>query len=59
MMNPDDMDSNVIGIASFLFIIADLDVTVRDVTGNGARSGHVNLKINWVRREGMIYGFNL
>ncbi len=46
MMNPDDMDSNVIGIASFLFIIADLDVTVRDVTGNGARSGHVNLKIN-------------
>ena len=46
MMNPDDMDSNVIGIASFLFIIADLDVTVRDVTGNGARSDHVNLKIN-------------
>jgi hypothetical protein len=42
-----------------LFIIADLDVTVRDVTGNGARSGHVNLKSYWVMKEGMIYGFNL
>jgi hypothetical protein len=26
------MDSNVVGIASFLFIIADLDKTVRDIT---------------------------
>jgi hypothetical protein len=25
------MDSNVVGIASFLFIIADLDKTVRDI----------------------------
>jgi hypothetical protein len=25
------MDSNVVGIASFLYIIADLDKTVRDV----------------------------
>jgi len=24
IMNPDDMDSNVVGIASFLYIIADL-----------------------------------
>lgn len=32
MMDPDDMDSNVVGIASFLFIIADLDQTVRNVT---------------------------
>lgn len=31
IMNPDDMDSNVVGIASFLYIIADLEKTVRDV----------------------------
>ena len=31
IMNPDEMDSNVVGIASFLYIIADLDKTVRDV----------------------------
>lgn len=31
MMDPDDMDSNVVGIAAFLYIIADLDVTVRTV----------------------------
>jgi carboxypeptidase Q len=24
MMNPDDLDTNVVGIASFLYIIADL-----------------------------------
>ncbi len=32
MMNADDLDSNVVGIAAFLFIIADLDQTLRDVT---------------------------
>ena len=31
IMNPDETDSNVVGIASFLYIIADLDKTVRDV----------------------------
>ena len=31
VMDPDDMDSNVVGIASFLYIIADLDKTVRDI----------------------------
>jgi carboxypeptidase Q len=31
MMNADDLDSNVVGIAAFLYIIADLDVTVRTV----------------------------
>ena len=30
MMDPDDMDSNVVGIAAFLYIIADSDQTVRD-----------------------------
>lgn len=30
MMDPDDMDSNVVGIAAMLYIIADLDVTLRD-----------------------------
>ena len=31
MMNADELDSNVAGIAAFLYIIADLDKTVRDV----------------------------
>ena len=31
IMNPDDMDSNVVGIATFLYIIADLDKSLRDV----------------------------
>jgi hypothetical protein len=31
MMDADDMDSNVVGIAAFLYIIADLENTVRDV----------------------------
>lgn len=29
VMNPDEMDSNVIGIASLFYILADLDVTVQ------------------------------
>ncbi len=32
IMNPDDMDSNVLGIAAFLYIIADLEVSLRNVT---------------------------
>ena len=31
MMNPDDLDSNVVGIAAFLYILADLETTVRQV----------------------------
>ena len=31
IMDKDGMDSNVVGIAAFLYIIADLDKTVRDV----------------------------
>ena len=31
MMNSDDLDSNVVGIAAFLYIIADLEVSVRSV----------------------------
>jgi carboxypeptidase Q len=31
MMNSDDLDSNVVGIAAFLYIIADLQTTVRTV----------------------------
>lgn len=34
MMNPDEMDSNVVGIAAFLYIIADLQQTVRNVTNS-------------------------
>lgn len=29
IMNPDDMDSNVVGIASLLFILADLENSLR------------------------------
>ena len=32
MMNTDDLDSNVVGIAAFLYIIADLENTVRTVS---------------------------
>lgn len=32
MMDPDDMDSNVVGIAAMLYIIADLDVSLRSPT---------------------------
>ena len=28
IMNPDEMDSNVIGIAALFYILADLDVTI-------------------------------
>ena len=31
IMNPDEMDSNVLGIAGMLYILADLDKTLRDV----------------------------
>lgn len=31
MMNPDDLDSNVAGIAALLYIIADLETTVRTI----------------------------
>lgn len=29
MMDPEDMDSNVVGIASLLYIVADLEVSLR------------------------------
>lgn len=29
MMNPDDMDSNVVGIAALLYILADLETSLR------------------------------
>lgn len=29
VMNPDEMDSNVIGIAALFYILADLDVTIQ------------------------------
>jgi carboxypeptidase Q len=29
IMNPDDMDSNVVGIASLLYILADLETSLR------------------------------
>lgn len=38
MMNPDEMDSNVVGIATFLYILADLETTVRSVPTLNLRS---------------------
>lgn len=32
IMDPDDMDSNVVGIAAFLYIIADLQTSLRQVS---------------------------
>lgn len=29
IMNPDEMDSNVIGMAALFYILADLDVTIQ------------------------------
>jgi carboxypeptidase Q len=34
VMNADDLDSNVVGVAAFLYIIADLEQTVRNVTAS-------------------------
>ena len=34
MMNASDMDSNVVGMAAFLYIVADLDKSVREVPNN-------------------------
>lgn len=38
IMNPDEMDSNVLGIAGMLYILADLDKTLRDVPRNHLQS---------------------
>lgn len=43
MMNSDDLDSNVVGIAAFLYIIADLQTTVRTVT----EDSRLNLSREW------------
>lgn len=32
IMNSDDLDSNVVGIAAFLFIVADLETSLRQVS---------------------------
>jgi hypothetical protein len=34
MMNPDQMDSNVLGIAAMFYILADLDVSIPKPTIN-------------------------
>jgi len=38
VMNPDEMDSNVVGIASMFFILADLDQTLPRVSNLHLRS---------------------
>lgn len=36
VMNSDDMDSNVVGIAAFLYIVGDLEKSIRDPQYNSA-----------------------
>lgn len=38
MMNADDMDTNVVGIASLLYILADLETSVRSIIEEPARN---------------------
>ena len=42
MMDPDDLDSNVLGIATFLFILADLNSTVRNITNVNSNTNIIN-----------------
>lgn len=44
MMNSDDLDSNVVGIAAFLYIIADLEVSVRSVP---ADNNNLRTRSDW------------
>lgn len=48
MMNTDDLDSNVVGIAAFLYILADLEKTVRNV---GSVEEKVIKTINNIRKN--------
>ncbi len=34
IINADDLDSNVVGIAALLYIIADLNISLRNVTNS-------------------------
>ena len=42
MMNADQMDSNVVGIASLLYILADLNVSLRTPKSNGPQLAVLN-----------------
>lgn len=53
MMDPDDLDSNVVGIASFLYIIADLETTVRNVKNN-LQIDNYWCNYKWVNMNKMI-----
>jgi carboxypeptidase Q len=37
MMDPDDLDSNVVGVAAMFFILADLDNTIPRISANVRR----------------------
>jgi hypothetical protein len=45
VMNSDDMDSNVVGIAAFLYILGDLEKSIRDPQYNSAEN---NLRLEKV-----------
>ena len=40
VMNPDDMDSNVVGLAAMMYILADLDETIPLRTSQNLRKHH-------------------
>lgn len=52
MMNPDDLDSNVAGIAALLYIIADLETTVRTIQVQ-------NLRMDWFEDLNLAYKYYL
>ena len=49
MMNADDLDSNVVGIASLLFILADLETSLRTPKTQSLLTVENNLRVitNW------------
>ena len=55
MMNPGDLDSNVVGIAAFLYIIADLDQTVRNVMWSNTKQCWMNLSYKLLNQSLKLY----
>ncbi len=47
VMDSGDMDSNVVGIAAFLFILADLEVSIRDVHTPLVKNLRFDYKLDW------------
>ncbi len=46
IMNTDDMDSNVVGIAAFLYIVADYEFSIRDFNQTPKQNLRFNYKFD-------------